>query len=952
MNLMSNELFKAVRYALYAGATAAVGISAIPALAQDDSGQKLETITVTGSNIRRVDVETSNPVFTIDKAEIQKSGKLTVGDLLQQMPTIAGGATNPQVNNGGGTGASTISLRGLGSDRTLILINGHRTVTNDVNAIPAALIERVEVLRDGASATYGSDAVAGVVNFVLRSDYQGAEVTASYGISDHDDGARRGFNFVLGQTSEHGSLVVGVDYNKQNNTLAKNRKFSETSYAISTDGYVYTYGNSSRSPTGQFSIPRSVAEGFGLNCPGTNARVNVTRNTGQAGSSPDQYHCYVTANDAYNTQVASVQLTTPSERGSIFFNGDYKISDSISMYATGYYNKTTAHQQLAPLPLIFGTDSGAVLTHDSYYNPFGVDIASGGLRMLALGPRVTRNDTDVGQVTAGFKGNLPFTETWQWDAGARWGKTTANTFSGGYLSSAGLAQAVGPSFMGSDGQVHCGTPDAPIDGCTPINLFGLNQLTGAELERNVAALQALSITPSTHSYGTIRNAFASANGDIIDLPAGALSAAVGLEYYKEYSYFEPDAISKIGDPEVGTCLTSQDACASAAKGTQSRKEVYAELLVPIVKDLPFAHSLTLTVGARYSKYDTFGSTTNSKFAIEYRPIEDLLLRGTVTEVFRAPTIGDLFSGVTPSATPYSDPCAGNGYNNSPVCAGLSGPGFIPATTQIRELIGSNDKLKPEFGKSFDFGVVYDPHWLDGLSVSADLWRIYLNNTIGTLGVQTILSQCHDFGRFCDLIGPRDDSGELTQVLDVAQNIGRLDAQGVDFAAHYRLPETAFGRFNFGLEATYLRNWDQEVVAGIRETRTHNAGNFISVNQGGNGSYPRWRAVGTVGWALAGFDAGIQARYIGASKFGDTAPTPDGSNTIPVLPGHRQGGVTYFDLRAGYNIEPINTYVQFGIDNVGDKKPPFVYQYTLNDSVDDRTYDLYGRYYFGSVTVKF
>ena len=192
MNLMSNELFKAVRYALYAGTTAVVGLSAAPAFAQDDSTQKLDTITVTGSNIRRVDIETSNPVITVDRAEIQKSGKLTVGDLLQQLPTIAGMANNPNVNNGGGTGGAFISLRGLGSNRSLVLVDGKRITNGDVNAIPSSAIERIEVLTDGASAVYGSDAIAGVVNFITRKDYQGAELQLNYGISDRDDGARRG----------------------------------------------------------------------------------------------------------------------------------------------------------------------------------------------------------------------------------------------------------------------------------------------------------------------------------------------------------------------------------------------------------------------------------------------------------------------------------------------------------------------------------------------------------------------------------------------------------------------------------------------------------------------------------------------------------------------------------------------------------------------------------------
>jgi outer membrane cobalamin receptor len=252
MRLSSNELFKAVRFSLYAGASAVVGYAA-PALAQDaqdQSNQQLETITVTGSNIRRVDIETSNPVITIDRAQIERSGKLTVGDLLQSLPAVTGGNVNPQVNNGGSyAGTASIGLRGLGSQRTLVLINGQRFLSGDPNAIPQNMIERIEVLTDGASSVYGSDAIAGVVNFILRSDYQGAEFRADYGISDKDDGERQGYHFTFGQSSDKGSIMGGVDYNHQDQIIAGNRKFGKHAVDLtagpSTAPYTFIGGSSS-----------------------------------------------------------------------------------------------------------------------------------------------------------------------------------------------------------------------------------------------------------------------------------------------------------------------------------------------------------------------------------------------------------------------------------------------------------------------------------------------------------------------------------------------------------------------------------------------------------------------------------------------------------------------------------------------------------------------------------
>ncbi|TLY53014.1 MAG: hypothetical protein E6K53_02355, partial [Gammaproteobacteria bacterium] len=221
MKLDANKLASAVRFALSMGAVASVGAVgsayAQNAAQPEQKSQSLETIVVTGSNIRRVDIETANPVLTIDHAAIQKSGKLTVGDLVQALPSMAGAATNPNVNNGGGTGASTISLRGLGSTRSLLLINGHRIPTQlqDLNIIPASAVERIEVLNDGSSAVYGSDAVAGVVNIITRSNYQGAEFGADYGITDRDDGQRKAYHAMFGQSTDKGSIMLGLNYNKR-----------------------------------------------------------------------------------------------------------------------------------------------------------------------------------------------------------------------------------------------------------------------------------------------------------------------------------------------------------------------------------------------------------------------------------------------------------------------------------------------------------------------------------------------------------------------------------------------------------------------------------------------------------------------------------------------------------------------------------------------------------------
>ncbi|MGA8276611.1 MAG: TonB-dependent receptor plug domain-containing protein, partial [Rhodanobacteraceae bacterium] len=313
---MSNTLLRnAIRGGLrpygVAGATIALGCIAMPAVAQDaqdqnntQQGEKLETITVTGSNIRRVDIETANPVITIDRAQIEQSGKLTIGDLVQELPSIAGAATNPQVNNGGGAGSSTVSLRGLGSNRTLILIDGQRVLNNDINTIPASVVERIEVLKDGASSVYGSDAIGGVVNFIMRKDYQGAEFTGDYGISDKDDGERKGASITIGQTTDRGSVVAGLNYNKFDAVSAGARDFSRNAlYYYSLYGGAFA-GGSSRTPTGRIFLPSNLQNQFGCG--------SVTRIAGTSGGSLSDYRCF-TGSDFYNYQPLNVILT-PQER--------------------------------------------------------------------------------------------------------------------------------------------------------------------------------------------------------------------------------------------------------------------------------------------------------------------------------------------------------------------------------------------------------------------------------------------------------------------------------------------------------------------------------------------------------------------------------------------------------------------------------------------------------------
>ena len=962
MRLDANKLSSAVRLGLSFGAAAAAAAPGI-ALAQtaggntDPKSQALETIVVTGSNIRRVDIETANPVLTIDKAAIQQSGKLTLGDLVQDLPAVTGPVTNPRVNNSGGTGASTISLRGLGSTRTLVLVNGHRYLYGDVNAIPVTAIERVEVLTDGASSVYGSDAVGGVVNFILRSNYQGAEFSVDYGISDRDDGQREGYHFTFGQTTDKGSIMGGVDFNKYDKVLAANRKFSQTA--------IYYYYNvqhpagSSRAPGGQIQLPANLKAQFGC---GT-----VTLKTIGSVTTPptlSDYRCYVSATDSYNFQAAGNVDLTPQERSNGWLDGSYKLTDSVEAYLEFFHNKTQSATSLAPQPI---DTNGAplVISAQSYYNPFGVDFSNTDFRFktrtIGNGNRIGNFSTTVDQLTAGFKG--PFGDTsWQWNAYFNYGHYNQLNHTSGFINLKKLGAALGPSFL--DPATHtvvCGTPGTIIAGCTPFDFFDITDPT------TVAALNNASGNTFTNLVFVERSLVAEANGNLFELPAGMMQLAVGASYRKVFGQTIVDAIEvpdNAGVCDIGT------GCVSPIAGGYNVKEAYAELLIPILKELPFVHALNLTVGDRYSKYSNFGSTNNTKFALEYRPIEDLLLRATVSKVFRAPTVTDLFQGATSNAPQAIDPCYGLHGTNA-ACQFVPSDGSFQAlegqTSQINGVLlgaaAAGSPLGPEQGKSFDWGFVYDPHWVPGLSVSADLWRVYLNNQISRVTAQNVLNLCYlaNGGPYCHLInrspaGP--SQGQITFVQEPKGNLGRLDVKGFDLGVHYRIPETPIGNFAVNFQSTYLDRFADDPAPGTPGDFTQEFAGHYSTGASAlpNANFSRWKALAGLNWNLGPWSAVWTVKYIGKYTVGHANLSYNESacqSNSPPGCELKYGATVYHNLTAGYNIEPLNMRVDVGVDNLNDKQPALLFQNNvLNGNVDPNTFDTVGRFYWARLSVKF
>ncbi|MGH8147766.1 MAG: TonB-dependent receptor domain-containing protein [Rhodanobacteraceae bacterium] len=941
--------------------------------------ETLQTIVVTGSHIRRVDIETSNPVVVVTAQQIQATGKLTVGSVIQDLPVITGGVENPNVNNGGGSGSTVVGLRGLGPSRTLVLIDGQRVIGSngtgsvDLNTIPTAAVERIEVLTDGASAIYGSDAIGGVINIILKSHYQGAQFQANYGISDHNDGERKGASFMFGQTSDKGSILAGVSYQKFDEVVAAARGYSKNPLELTTTangGLTSFIGGSGSALRNNITVSPALAAKFG--CPSGGA-LALNESTFAAGTSPTtsaDYHCFGSS-DLYNYAAVGL-LTTPQERTNAFFKGVYHLSDNVDFYATVLHNKTSSAFALAPEP--WGTDvvAGTLVSADSYYNPFGVDFSAAGAglldRLAPAGNRQTKTSNTTDNVMTGFKGFVNIgDQNWTWDVGYDYGRTATVRTLGGLVNSTEVVPGLGPSFLNSNGVVQCGTAANPISltTCTPWDVFNLNSASAKAVLADVSV-------PALENQWTLQRIYhADFSGGLFNLPAGSVQLAFGGDYRREYTDNTIDPLLLL-DPATGTCTLGSQ-CSAHLQGGFNVKEAYAELFVPILKDVPFVHALNIDLGDRYSKYSDFGSTSNWKIGVEYRPISDLMLRGTVSKVFRAPTIADVF-GAPVSSAPFlnSDPCDGITAPN-PACVGVPTNGsfvdrFVATKTQIRALASGSKAagfpLGPELGKSFDFGAVYSPHQAPGLSFTADLWRIYLNDVITPgLGAQTVLNLCFAGQTdLCPLItriqgGP--NSGQINRILDPTVNLGRIDVKGVDFSGDYRLPPFSFGQFAVGVNATYLSQYKIQTAPGT-------AGNTVLQGAGVMGTFgtpletacpfaadgdcffPRIRAQGMLNWQLGPWSAEWRMRYI--SKFKVSNPVGNDPNQQGV---NRYGATVYNDLTLAYNIKPLNTRLEVGVDNVFDKQPPMLFfPQGFNNNTDPSSFDELGRYYWARMTVNF
>ena len=959
--------------------------TALPALAQEaepppaPGPTTLDRVEVTGSRIKRTDLETSSPVAVIDREAINDSGAATVGEFLQRNPAIAGAGMNPQVNNGGGAGTATVDLRGLGQTRTLVLVDGRRwipSVSNalgavDVNTIPMSMIERVEILKDGASAIYGSDAISGVVNFILRHDFQGMEASAFYGVSSRGDANTTRADATFGFSSDRGSLIAAAGYDKEDPVYARDRAYSSQPYQLYAGEH--GIGGTSRILTGRYVVPRSAAQASGVdladpNC-GSGGNVVLTRIDGSPGTSGGNFRCFDNANDVYNFQADGNLNLTPQERANIAFSARYFITEDVEAFLLGSWNRTESSFQIAPLPFDGRAAVDDVpISADSLYNPFGVDVTDARLRLRDFIPtRSTSFETQTYQVTAGLRGTVGDT-SWSWDAAYSYGRTPQTQVVRGYLFSPALRDALGPSMIDpASGDPICvrtaGDASTVIDGCLPVNFFGpAPDPSTAEGQAQLAALALINPSIINTNYNDLKNFTANATGDLFALPAGMVSLAVGLEYREESAGSDVDFLTIIPPGET-VCLITQEACSFGnISGSFDVKEAYAEALLPLLADAPFAQRLNVSLGVRYSDYSNFGDTTNGKVGLEWKPVDDLLVRGTYAQVFRAPTIVNLFGVTTPSANTYVDPC--NNYMGQAVadpraCANVPTDGsFRQSGNQVTSFQVSNPDLQPEEGDMLTYGLVYSPEWLAGFSTTIDYWRVKLDDFITSLPETVMLNQCFDFGRYCDTF-IRDDAGDVAQMTNQVGNFGSLKASGVDVGFRYAGQRNEWGRLSWNLDTAYLAEYEVRLLAGDPSSdvgafpgipgSTGLAGTFVDSASSGFGNMARWRALNDLRWEGERWSATLTTRYVH-----HVFEAPDVAD--PSEPGYvarrRVPSFTQHDVQVGYRIpELLDSEFQIGIRNLADRQPPLIYS-GFNASTDLRTYDGVGRFYWMRWTARF
>ncbi len=931
-------------YLSLAALIATAGPEIATAQQSDDS---LEEITVTGSRIARKDLIAASPVNIITAEDLEISGVNSVATILNELPSagIPGSvdtATNFRTTT---TGINTIDLRNLrredeGGGRTLVLVNGRRHIGGsngssvvDVSMIPAALVERVEIVTGGASAVYGSEAIAGVVNFIYKDDYEGLTLDARYGGSElggateKDISLLAGRNFAEGQ----GNATFYLGYSDRGILRSSQRKLSANDA-----------NNSSFGPKGNFFVPGT---GF----------ITEDDSTGRWDKP------LVLAEDGFDRNAVRL-IRVPNER--IQFNGHlkYEFNRHMEIFNETSYNRLTSYSQLEPSivgefisvgnsianirvpidnPFIPAELRTAVLAGNPNATEFQMR-----RRFVEIGPRTSDIQRQTFRTVLGAKGDI--NDDWSYEAYYQYGLLTQDQTNGGVFNTLNFYNSLRVEDDGSGGR-RCVDAFARDLGCVPINVFGAGSIAGA-------ALDWVKVDNQLTLRMTQQVAALTIAGSLMDLPAGELGVAFGGEWREEESRFNSDSLAQSG-------LTSGNTTPNTI-GKYDVKEVFAEAVVPLFADVPFGDYIGLEAAVRYADYSTVGGSMAYKGALDWRPFADLRLRGGYSTAVKAPSIGDLFDPGSETFRSFVDPCAFGGKGGPSAtgvaadvyeaqsaqvqanCATIPGTATLdPFANNIRSaggLAAGNPDLQEETSRTWTAGFVYSPGFVPGLNVTVDYYNIEVNDAISTFDAQTTVDQCvrqPDFPNnpFCMLIeraGPGEDvPGLINRVNALAINVADFKASGIDFALDYSFGLIG-GEMKVNVNGTHSMANDYIPFAG---------GNTVS-DQGEIG-LPDWKVNTTLIYNIDRWRFGWSTRFIDAVNVEN-----DSVNAFGTVSRY-----FYNDLQVRYFIDQESKYQVFaGIDNVFDQKPPELGQGIPRDVTGTNTaadvYDPIRRYFYGGFKV--
>ena len=911
MTCITRKLSAAVVRALGAGLTVALASPA--AFAQQ--AQKIEKIEVTGSNIKRIEGESSLPVTVITRAQLEAEGIQTAMEAIERLSSNSSiGGVNLQASIGAtGVGYASASLRGLGGVRTLVLMNGRRLAntafqggTVDINAIPLSAVERVEVLTDGASAIYGTDAIAGVINFILRKDFTGAEAYAYFGDSEAGGGKVERYSATLGWGDldrNRFNAFMTFDYNKVQEIKASQRAFSRSAYLPNAPGGVSdrTSGN---------SFPGNVF------LPAVAGRDGTTRN-------PTYPQCFApfsfpTLNAATAGQcrfdfASVIDILPPSESYNAFGALKFRLAPTHEAFMEAAWQRTTSIARASPSPISAATilsgepvitSPGSPFYPTALATQFGVNGQALEVfwRALELGPRTDENEVQQTRLVAGLAGQLG---AWDYSTAINWSESKAtDTWIGGWVRGSVLL---------------------PLLNSGRVNLFGFNTPAIVDELRTAMVLE-----PVIKAKGESTEYDVRASRELMQLRGGALSLALGSSIRQEkFEFISSQTVRDADVPGLGGSISTVP---SVSRNVWA---LFAEANIPVAKNLE------ANLAVRFDDYEDVGNSTNPKVSLRWTPSREVLLRMSYGTGFRAPSLPEL-------NTPAFFGATGNNYDDPVRCPGTGSP--RDCNTQFTTQLGGNLALKPEKSKNFTAGLVFEP--APGLSFSADYYRIKIDDVIGIPAEEPIFSNIPAseaagllFRYAPGSTGcPTPTPGLPCPVnfgVQTLVNLTELTTEGVDVAASYRFPRASWGRLSVGFNGTYLLKWNQKSIGQDTQRLAGQFGGGVAATVAGSGStggFPHWKHNLTVTTDFGPLQVTAHQLFVGHYTDAEA--------------GREVGTYSVVGLNAAYSGLRNFTF-SLGVKNVFDTDPPYTRQaQSFQVGYDPALADPTGRFWYASMRYRF